>query len=556
MERSGAPRGHRPGGHPGRRRRPGRPAGRGGRRGPLDRHRGAGRHRGRRQRMAEEVGAPTPSWSPRPAGSRWASSASTWPYGVADLGMAVAAGWRGRGVGAALLAEAVDRAGKAGAHKLALRVTDTTPPPSPCTNGSVSSAKAAASAPHPASCGTRSSWACRWTDRAGRLTASCSRSRRPSRPWTGSSASGPTGGRAAASTASTAPSPGRGVLDRHPAADGQRLAAPRPRLLLHPDRRDRPVPADARPGGVLPDGLGRQRQPADRAPGPAAPLPGVRCDPSLLQAGLRAARVAVPPADRRVPAQLHGALQPAHHGGRAGLRGRLPPAGAVGRLVACLCHRRRAGPAGLPAGVPAPAGQGLAYQAGAPVGGRLPHRRRPGRAGGPPGRACPPAGAVRRGCRGRDDPAGAAGRLAGPGRPPRRRPLRRAAGDDRAHPAVRGRGAVLAHRLAEPAKGPASPCSAPSATRPTWCGGASWACPCGRCWTPTGPSGRWSGARRVREQDRRPPSGPATSSPVCPSAGPGSGWGMLRQAGALAAPPARSPRRSSSTSTAASRWRS
>jgi ribosomal protein S18 acetylase RimI-like enzyme len=36
--------------------------------------------------------------------------------------MAVAAGWRGRGVGTALLAEAVDRAGKAGAHKLALQV--------------------------------------------------------------------------------------------------------------------------------------------------------------------------------------------------------------------------------------------------------------------------------------------------------------------------------------------------------------------------------------------------------------------------------------------------
>ena len=43
-------------------------------------------------------------------------------YGVADLGMAVAAGWRGRGVGTALLAEAVDRARKAGAHKIALQV--------------------------------------------------------------------------------------------------------------------------------------------------------------------------------------------------------------------------------------------------------------------------------------------------------------------------------------------------------------------------------------------------------------------------------------------------
>ena len=43
-------------------------------------------------------------------------------YGVADLGMLVAAGWRGRGVGAALLAEAVRRAREAGAHKIALQV--------------------------------------------------------------------------------------------------------------------------------------------------------------------------------------------------------------------------------------------------------------------------------------------------------------------------------------------------------------------------------------------------------------------------------------------------
>ena len=43
-------------------------------------------------------------------------------YGVADLGMLVAAGWRGRGVGTALLAEGIDRARKAGAHKLALQV--------------------------------------------------------------------------------------------------------------------------------------------------------------------------------------------------------------------------------------------------------------------------------------------------------------------------------------------------------------------------------------------------------------------------------------------------
>jgi len=43
-------------------------------------------------------------------------------YGVADLGMLVAAGWRGRGVGAALLEAAIDRARQAGAHKIALQV--------------------------------------------------------------------------------------------------------------------------------------------------------------------------------------------------------------------------------------------------------------------------------------------------------------------------------------------------------------------------------------------------------------------------------------------------
>jgi RimJ/RimL family protein N-acetyltransferase len=44
------------------------------------------------------------------------------PYGVADLGMLVAAGWRGRGVGTALLAEGSERARAAGAHKIALQV--------------------------------------------------------------------------------------------------------------------------------------------------------------------------------------------------------------------------------------------------------------------------------------------------------------------------------------------------------------------------------------------------------------------------------------------------
>jgi RimJ/RimL family protein N-acetyltransferase len=42
-------------------------------------------------------------------------------YGVADLGMMVADGWRGAGVGSALLATAIAWARTAGAHKIALQ---------------------------------------------------------------------------------------------------------------------------------------------------------------------------------------------------------------------------------------------------------------------------------------------------------------------------------------------------------------------------------------------------------------------------------------------------
>jgi RimJ/RimL family protein N-acetyltransferase len=43
-------------------------------------------------------------------------------YGVADLGMLVADGWRGRGIGSALLRAGVDWARQAGAHKISLQV--------------------------------------------------------------------------------------------------------------------------------------------------------------------------------------------------------------------------------------------------------------------------------------------------------------------------------------------------------------------------------------------------------------------------------------------------
>ena len=130
------------------------------------------------------------------------------------------------------------------------------------------------------------------------------------------------------------------LLDRHAAAHGERLAARRPRLLLHPHRPDRAVPADARQGGLLPHGLGRQRA-ADRAAGaellrrplrPVAALPG-----GLHAAG--EARPQAPGPDQ--PAQLRRALRAAGRGGREGLRVAVADPRPLGRLDADL-HDRRA----------------------------------------------------------------------------------------------------------------------------------------------------------------------------------------------------------------------
>jgi ribosomal protein S18 acetylase RimI-like enzyme len=52
-------------------------------------------------------------------GHIWVSVA---PYGVADIGMLVVEGWRGRGVGKLLLESAMGWAATAGAHKMALEV--------------------------------------------------------------------------------------------------------------------------------------------------------------------------------------------------------------------------------------------------------------------------------------------------------------------------------------------------------------------------------------------------------------------------------------------------
>ena len=161
---------------------------------------------------------------------------------------------------------------------------------------------------------------------------------------------------------------------------------------------------------------------------------GVRCDPSLaVRPRLRAARRRrrrrqQPVAD--LAAQLRRAVRAADRRGRAGLRGAVAPPRPVGRLDPELHDDRRAGPAGVAAGVPAAAGpgRGLHGRGADAVGRRLPDRGRPGRARGPRAGRAPTTGSSSAVAGGDDvldrhHPARAAGRLRGGRRPPRRRAL-------------------------------------------------------------------------------------------------------------------------------------
>ena len=107
--------------------------------------------------------------------------------------------------------------------------------------------------------------------------------------------------------------PRRGVLHRHAAADGERLAAHRARDVVLAHRPHRPLPAHARQGGLLPDGVGRQR-PQRGAPRPAAHRHDRRPHPPL-RPRLPAPREGRPEGPRHPgqPAELHRAVR----GGRA-----------------------------------------------------------------------------------------------------------------------------------------------------------------------------------------------------------------------------------------------
>ena len=106
---------------------------------------------------------------------------------------------------------------------------------------------------------------------------------------------------------------------RHATPDGERQPARRARLLLHPHRPDRPLPADARQVGLLPHGLGRQRA-ADRAPGAELLRRALR-PVAALRRRLHPAGEARPQASGAdQPAQLHRPVRAARRAGRAGLR--------------------------------------------------------------------------------------------------------------------------------------------------------------------------------------------------------------------------------------------
>jgi RimJ/RimL family protein N-acetyltransferase len=84
---------------------------------PVDRQ-------GRRRRLAEALGDERAAVLVAEAGGRVVGELGTElaGYGVADLGMLVTGGWRGRGVGSALLRSGIEWARGAGAHKVALQV--------------------------------------------------------------------------------------------------------------------------------------------------------------------------------------------------------------------------------------------------------------------------------------------------------------------------------------------------------------------------------------------------------------------------------------------------
>ena len=187
----------------------------------------------------------------------------------------------------------------------------------------------------------------------GRLLQSGAWPRSPrSRRSTGSKRAGRRCGRNTAPTGSTARARARrDLLDRHAAADGERLAAHGFGLRLRADRFHRALPAHARPARLLPDGLGRQR-PAHRAPRAELLRRALRTAPAV-RPRVRPAREAGQGRRADLAAELPRAVRAAGRGGRSRVRGAVAPARAVGRLEPDLHDRRARGAAHESARVPA-----------------------------------------------------------------------------------------------------------------------------------------------------------------------------------------------------------
>ena len=215
---------------------------------------------------------------------------------------------------------------------------------------------------------------------------------------------------------------------------------------------------------------------------------GVRCDPTPpLRPGLRAAR----PSRPRIPiavsrpnfVELCHRLTAEDEQAFEHLWRTPRP---LGRLVPHLLHRRRPGPPGVPAGflrLP-DAGPGRTSARRPPCGTSTsaPPSPRPSwrtaSAPAPTTGSASPGVRRRRRRRHRDHPARAARRPAWPWWPtPTTTATGRCSAPRSSPPSSACGSRCWPTSWPTPRRAPASPWSAPSATPPTWCGGASWPCP-------------------------------------------------------------------------------
>ena len=221
----------------------------------------------------------------------------------------------------------------------------------------------------------------------------------------------------------------RGLLDRHAAADRQRLAARRPRVLVHPHR----------PRSRGSSGCAARRCSIRWAGTTTACRPSAACRTTTACAAIRRCPTirrsrrrtnAGQAADLGVASELHRAVHPPDGRGREGVRASLEVARPVGGLVDDLRDHRPARAARVAARVPAPAAAraGLSGRSADAVGRRLQDRGRAGGARGPraagrlsphPVRASPESSPASR-RRDRNDPPRADPRLRRARRAPRR----------------------------------------------------------------------------------------------------------------------------------------